>query len=570
MAIRLRPSAVLLLLAGAGAGPWPPRMSWYPGSDLQLEAHGFASFGCLDTWGDNWLGQSRGGSTQFWEAATNVVARPADRLRVGAQLYARDLLDYDHGEVQLDWAYADYRVADALGIQVGRVKIPIGLYNENIDVDVARASVFMPVRFYSLVDRDLYIATDGAKAYGTVALGDAGSLDYSLYGGKKPVHTDSDFATHISKDLGPGTAIDGVSIAWTAGGMLQWNTPLPGLALRASIAHLHDLEVESHNTITGLQFDSAASYYASILSGQYDLGHVTLAAEIMRLRGRGGTVVQPIDLAEVLIDNEQDSYCSATWHAAGGSSSMAPSRRAGATPTSSPARMPTPGSGRSVSCPSRTGRSRGIPGGRGHLRRLRRRQPPGPEQALADPRAQDHGGLLMLPLLALLLVLATQAPLEAEVVAVNQGVPEQAFDSERVANILLGRSTTWSDGRPVIVVISLEPSADRTVNEVLGRDTDRLLRGWKRLVYAGGGAMPTTVRSNADALALVAQQPGSIVLLPMAGPVPGCRIYDLRPASPHGAAAAGPAPAPAPVPSPTPAPTPAPPPALPPAPPPAR
>jgi len=147
----------------------------------------------------------------------------------------------------------------------------------------------------------------------------------------------------------------------------------------------------------------------------------------------------------------------------------------------------------------------------------------------------------MRALLAFLIVLGGQARLAAEVVAVNQGVPEQALDSERVANILLGRVTTWSDGQPVIVVISLEASADKAVNEVLGRDTDRLLRGWKRLVYAGSGAMPTTVRSNADALALVAQQPGSMVLLPMAGPVPGCRIYDLKSAS-H---ATVPAPAPA-------------------------
>jgi hypothetical protein len=164
----------------------------------------------------------------------------------------------------------------------------------------------------------------------------------------------------------------------------------------------------------------------------------------------------------------------------------------------------------------------------------------------------------MRPLLALLIMAAGQVRLAAEVVAVNQGVPEQVFDSERVANILLGRSTTWSDGRPVIVVISLEASADMTVNEVLGRDTDRLLRGWKRLVYAGGGAMPTTVRSNAEALALVAQQPGSIVLLPMAGPVPGCRIYDLRTGGHAAAPAAAPgsAPATAPLSAPRPAPTP--------------
>jgi hypothetical protein len=312
MAVRHRPSASLLLLAAVSAAP--AAEDWYPGTDLQLEAHGFASFGFLDTWGDNWLGPSRDGSAQFWEAATNVVARPMDRLRLGAQLYARDLVDYDNGEVLLDWAYADYRVADGLGIQVGRVKIPIGLYNEDIDVDVARASVFMPVRFYSLIDRDLYIATNGAKVYGTITLGDAGSADYSIYGGKKPVHTDGAFATHISKAFGLGDQVDGVKIAWSAGGMLQWNTPVAGLAFRVSLAHLHDLEVESHSSLTGFQFSTTSSYYAGIASCQYDIDRVTLAAEGMRLRGRGGEVVQPIGVAQPLIDNEQNAYISATWH----------------------------------------------------------------------------------------------------------------------------------------------------------------------------------------------------------------------------------------------------------------
>ena len=304
------PLTLLVLIAAA-----PGDEAWYPGSDLQLEAHGFASFGYLDTWGDNWLGPTRGGTTQFWEVATNVVARPLDRLRIGAQLYARDLVDYDNGRVMLDWAYADYRLTDEIGVQVGRVKIPLGLYNENIDVDVARASVFMPVQFYSLVDRDLYISIDGAKIYGHVEMGTLGSGDYALYAGRKPLRTDGAFATNYAASEGLGDQVNAISTSWAAGGMVQWNPPLSGLAARLSLGDLHEFDVQASSSTTGLSTDtSVTNYYEAILSLQYDIHAMTFAAEYERLRGRGQTTVQPIDLTQPLLDSGERAYISATWH----------------------------------------------------------------------------------------------------------------------------------------------------------------------------------------------------------------------------------------------------------------
>ena len=67
---------------------------------------------------------------------------------------------------------------------------------------------------------------------------------------------------------------------------------------------------------------------------------------------------------------------------------------------------------------------------------------------------------------------------------------------------------------------------------ILGRDTERLLRGWKRLVYAGGAAMPTIARSNAEALQLVARLPGAIALLPAVASASGCTLVELH-LAPH-------------------------------------
>ncbi len=132
----------------------------------------------------------------------------------------------------------------------------------------------------------------------------------------------------------------------------------------------------------------------------------------------------------------------------------------------------------------------------------------------------------LLPI-ALLLVQGA-LPLAAETVALHPGISAQGIDPERVTSILLGRISCWADGTPVIVVVSLEASADAAVSSLLGRDTERLLRGWKRLVYAGGAAMPTIAHTNAEALALVARLPGAIALLPEVPAASGCTAVELR------------------------------------------
>ncbi len=126
--------------------------------------------------------------------------------------------------------------------------------------------------------------------------------------------------------------------------------------------------------------------------------------------------------------------------------------------------------------------------------------------------------------LALLVVLLAAARLPAEVAVLNVRVPEVSPGVERVRDIMLGRISTWSDGSAVRIVLSLEESADLVVREIVGRDTERLLRGWKRLVFSGSGAMPRVVQTNRQALDLVRDLPGAIALLPEAPAAEGWRV----------------------------------------------
>jgi hypothetical protein len=110
----------------------------------------------------------------------------------------------------------------------------------------------------------------------------------------------------------------------------------------------------------------------------------------------------------------------------------------------------------------------------------------------------------------LLLAMASLVP--AQVAVVPSALAGQPLDQTRVRDLFLGRATTWQDGTPVRIV--LVQDGDQQLLPVVGRDHQRLLRGWKRLVYSGNGAMPMIVPDARTALDLVRRTPGAIALLP--------------------------------------------------------
>jgi hypothetical protein len=115
--------------------------------------------------------------------------------------------------------------------------------------------------------------------------------------------------------------------------------------------------------------------------------------------------------------------------------------------------------------------------------------------------------------LASLLLIIASLPAAAQVAVVNPSVPERTLDGKRMAALLQGRITTWSDGSPVVLVIAADRLADVHLLHIAGREREVLLRGWKRLVFAGGGAMPLSTRTVAEGLDLVGRTPGSVLLL---------------------------------------------------------
>jgi hypothetical protein len=276
---------------------------------INLETHGFVSFGHLRTWNNNvYDDDTTDGTYEFYEAALNAVTRPFDRLRLGAQLFVRDLGHYDNGRVELDWGYLDYNAHEWCDVQLGRVKIPLGLYNESQDIDAARTSVFLAQSVYPTRLRELLVSVDGGKVAGRFDLADAGALSYTVFAGTKHFNEDSAYATYVGETA--RFAVDDVEVGPVFGGMLHWDTPLPDLALRLTMYQGQDIDIRGISTAgaTSLVSDSRSM----VASMQWAPPGWTLDAEYLHIDTDGesvrGAVATPYEF------HYDGGYLSATWH----------------------------------------------------------------------------------------------------------------------------------------------------------------------------------------------------------------------------------------------------------------
>src|SRR4051812_19909507 len=93
----------------------------------EVQIHGFLSEGFARTSDNNYLRMSTTQGSFFTEAGVNASVQIAEKLRIGAQVYDRDIGELGKGRLYLDWTFVDYRWKDWLGIRAGKVKTPLGL-----------------------------------------------------------------------------------------------------------------------------------------------------------------------------------------------------------------------------------------------------------------------------------------------------------------------------------------------------------------------------------------------------------------------------------------------------------
>jgi hypothetical protein len=193
--------------------------------DQGIQIHAFASEGGLLTTANNYLAFVDHGSLEFAEAGINFRKQLDDKLSAGVQLFGRDLGGTDLS-AQLDWFGLDYHWRDWLGLRVGRVKIPFGLYNTALDIDAAQPVVLMPQSVYPIENRNFLLAQTGVDLYGFYRLGDrGGAIAYEGYLG----------ALAIPLQSSPAAVINDTHVPFVAGARLLYETPLDGLRVAASV-----------------------------------------------------------------------------------------------------------------------------------------------------------------------------------------------------------------------------------------------------------------------------------------------------------------------------------------------
>ncbi len=256
--------------------------------DIRL--NGFVSQGYLKSSDNGFLADSEDGTFQFNEVGLTVNTQISDKLRLGAQLLSRDLGEVGNNDVRLDWGFGDYRFADYLGVRVGKVKLPLGLYNEGRDSDFLRPMVLLPQSIYNENQRDMLVAYQGAGLYGNLASETAGDLDYHLFYGTTNMPDDAlmlkilrNAFSNVSAGLGGSPVTDVEEEDSTLyGGALVYNTPLEGLRLGGSYLNSkNDFQAELADLSRGEGRTEINNHF--VVSLEYINPYFGLVAEYMEM-----------------------------------------------------------------------------------------------------------------------------------------------------------------------------------------------------------------------------------------------------------------------------------------------
>jgi len=243
-----------------------------------VEIHGFVSQGLLKSTDNNFLADSERGSFEFSEFGINFSRALTEQLRVGMQLFARDLGPVGNYSAKIDWAYLDYRYRDWLGFRAGRIKLPFGLYNEISDIDAAHPFALLPQSVYPTNNRDFLLAQTGVELYGFKRFEESGALEYRLYGGTIFLDTS---ATPMT---GP-FVLQRLSIPYVVGGRIAYETPLEGLRVAASVQRLRletDFLDNRDPMMPGKMLSADIPATLTTFSAEYNHEDIWFAAEYSR------------------------------------------------------------------------------------------------------------------------------------------------------------------------------------------------------------------------------------------------------------------------------------------------
>ena len=273
--------------------PWWPALVLWPGlcgPALAFEVfegfqvHGFLTQGYfLTSKNNNLFGESTdGGSLGFTEIGANASWVPRPDVQLAIQGLSRRAGGASEGEPELDFALLDYAAVETvdrrLGVRAGRVRLPLGLYNDTRDVAFTRPSILLPQSIYFDRARELAISGDGILFYAEER-GAWGNFMLDFAGPYfQRIGTENAEFGIFGFEL-PGDLESRVSFM----GRLIYETPVQGLRLAITGARL----LAKYNP----RFDPSQdlgpgddTFEPLIFSAQYEAEHWSLTGEYARRR----------------------------------------------------------------------------------------------------------------------------------------------------------------------------------------------------------------------------------------------------------------------------------------------
>jgi hypothetical protein len=143
----------------------------------EFALHGYGSQDYAQTTANTYMAADQRGTWDNNFLAFVATVSLNERSKLWAQLETSSL-DTTH----FTWFFLDYELTDSATAHVGRVKFPLGLYNETIDVKFLQLSSLEPLLYQGAADfvADSY---QGAGLDYTQDMGSAGRIVWQVYGG---------------------------------------------------------------------------------------------------------------------------------------------------------------------------------------------------------------------------------------------------------------------------------------------------------------------------------------------------------------------------------------------------
>lgn len=154
------------------------------------QVHGFIAQSVVFSDRYNFYGNSTHGSTRYRVMGLTANATLSDNVTVSGSLQSRLVGPSENGDVKVNHALLNvalYKEAySSVGIQLGRVKSPLGLYADTWDIPSLRPGILLPQSLYNDKDSADIINGDGGLVYGEMT-DEAGNYTRVSFTYAKPI-----------------------------------------------------------------------------------------------------------------------------------------------------------------------------------------------------------------------------------------------------------------------------------------------------------------------------------------------------------------------------------------------